>query len=384
MPDDLVLFGVASDGSVEQWDGLQTPEGILLRWFHARDLGFPDYGYDLYRSRVPDIPPLVWHIIAPFVSGQTSYNHADEILLGSELGFQFYGTMNNMALVVQPGDRITLTFPDGAWFLSVEPSPQVAGTVTAEIFAGGESRGVRQLASGDPPWTWRTRGIERVELTGNGAVRWIHYGLLNSPRHWTHLVHLCLPVSDPSYPCSPQPTGTDEDEASSRVPPGVDWEARYSTGFGQLHPYLKVLAPRTSVSFPASSDPDAPELGMEPEDAIMMAALDPHIARVLGLAWDDPVKLDGSEWSYKLVGRWKGPPVVVTFESLDALVTLSEAGVRVALDWEEVELVDGGIALRPSREEPLRLDFAEPKDTLVFELGAEEEGSPKMEGKRLS
>jgi len=53
MNKELILISVASDGSVEQWDGLNTPKGILLRWFHG-SLGFPELGYDVFRAKITD------------------------------------------------------------------------------------------------------------------------------------------------------------------------------------------------------------------------------------------------------------------------------------------------------------------------------------------
>lgn len=370
MNDELVLLGVGSDGSVEQWDGVPAPQGILLRWFHRADLGFPDYGYDLYRARVPDIRPLAWNILAAWLVDQTSYDHAGEVLLESEVGFQFQATPTGLALVIAPGDRITLRFPDPAWYVSVEAA-QFGTSFEVEVFAGGESKDVRQIVTGGPREEWVTRGVERIELTGDGAVTWIRYSLLNTSRHWTHLTHLCLPVTDPAYPCAPQPTGTDEDEARSRVPAGVDWAARYSAGFAELNPYLKALATRTPASFPASADPDAPDLGMDPASAVLVAALDPHIARVVGLAWDDdlnPHGLDGKDWSYKLVGEWKGERVLRPLASLDALATLSDSGVMLRSDWQNLEPVDGAIRVHVRDEPALRVDFAEPVDEVVLEV----------------
>jgi hypothetical protein len=368
--DELILLAVGSDGSVEQWDGVPAQRGILLRWFHRSDLGFPDYGYDLYRARVPDIPALAWEILAQWLADQTRYDHAGEVILESEAGFQFQGTPTGFALVIAPGDRVTLTFPDPAWYMSVEPA-QFGTSFEVEVFAGGESKEVRQLASGGPREEWVTRGIERVELTGDGAVTWIRYGLLNAPRHWTHMTHLCLPVTDPGYPCGPQPTGTDEDEARSRVAAGVDWAARYSAGFADLHPHLKALATRTPTSFPPSTDPDAPDLGMDPASAVLVAALDPHIARMLGLAWDDDLRpngLDGKEWSYKLVGRWKGARVLRPLDSLEALATLAEWGMMIRGDWQNLEPVDGAIRVHAGAEAAFRVDFAEPVDEVMLEV----------------
>jgi hypothetical protein len=370
--DDLALLAVGSDGNVEQWDGETAPTGIMLRWFHRPDLGFPDYGYDLYRAHVPDIAPLVWDILAPLIAGQTTYDHAGELVLASDVGLSFQQTTIGLSLVIAPGDRVSLTFPDPAWHVEIEPA-LVGAFVDVEVFAAGESKEVRRLAPGGGTEKWITRGIDRVEITGDGAIRRIGYGLVNAPRRWLHLTHLCLPVTDPAYPCGPQPAVSDEDEARDRVPAGVDWVARYAPGFAEMHPYLRALATRRPAAFPPSADPDAPVLGLDPEAAVLIAALDPHIARIVGLAWDDPLApngLDGTEWSYKLVGRWRGERVRAQLGSPKDLASISRLGIAVRVDWESLGAPEGGVQVRAG-EPSLRLDFREPADEVVLVLGTE-------------
>ena len=58
MTETLGVLAIASDGSVEQWDGAKPARGVMLRWFADDILDFPDYGYDIYRAPVGDATPF--------------------------------------------------------------------------------------------------------------------------------------------------------------------------------------------------------------------------------------------------------------------------------------------------------------------------------------
>lgn len=68
MNDEFILIGVAPDRPVGQWDRLDTPPGILLRWFHG-SLGFPEFGYDLFRAKITDPAGLNWAMPADLLAG---------------------------------------------------------------------------------------------------------------------------------------------------------------------------------------------------------------------------------------------------------------------------------------------------------------------------
>ena len=64
-------------------------------------------------------------------------------------------------------------------------------------------------------------GVERLQLVGAGAIRAVTYRLAHGAKPWTLVKHLCLPVFDADYQCSPTATGNEDAEARSRVPPRV-------------------------------------------------------------------------------------------------------------------------------------------------------------------
>ena len=88
----IVVFGVGSDASVEQWDGYRASRGIMLRWF-LPDLDFPPFGFDVHRASIPDIPPLPFDDInTQAVSGKTSWAYGGIVTLISRNGFTFQPT----------------------------------------------------------------------------------------------------------------------------------------------------------------------------------------------------------------------------------------------------------------------------------------------------
>src|SRR4051812_8584366 len=333
--DDIVLLGVASSGTVEQWDGVAARVGVLLRWFHRPEIGFPDYGYDVYRAKLSDVPPLWFDDpTAQALGGQNDWSYVGEVDLHSDAGFRFAPIgPNRNALVVAPQDKVELRFPDPAWYLRLDPGLH-GPDVQVELWSGGVQRAVHHLKPGGPPVEAVTRGVERVVLSGDGSLASVAYRLLTSRRQWTHLAHLCLPVRDPGYQCGPLTGATEEDEARSRVPAGVQaqWSSRYQQGFADLLPVLRRIATNKPASpLPASTDPAAPSVDADERAALQLAGLDPHIARIVGLAYDAPFPqgLDGAVYSYRVVGRWRGRRASIALGGA-SLSQLARSGVKLS------------------------------------------------------
>lgn len=339
--DDIVVFGVASSGAVEQWDGHATPAGILLRWFARPELGYPELGFDIYRAQVPDVPSLPFNDLnVPLVEGKLSWTYANVVTLSRPSGLHFEpsGQLGWWRLVVAPGgDPVTVRFSSPAWLVNVH-----AGMGTSELMVNGKAAGatVRQESLSWPGATisWRTRGIEELEISGDGSVSLIGFHLLDDQASWQLLAHRCLPVIDPGYRCGPQPARTEADEARSRLPAKVaaQWTTRFSDAFANLLPPLRRLATGAAPSaIPgAKGQPDIRLTGDE-QTIIALSALDPHGARILGLAFDDPLggALDRREYTYKIVGRWLGKPVRVDFggDPIDVRGLRRDHGVDIDL-----------------------------------------------------
>src|SRR6476469_8450653 len=177
--EDVVVFGAASNGSTARWDGHATPTGVLLRWFVAADLGYPALGFDVYLAQVPDVHPLPFDDLnVPFVNGQTSWEYAG-VTLTCPGGLQFVpsGQLGWWQLVVTPASPVTLTYSSPAWLVQLR-----AGHGPTALEAVGYAAGVeRRREALDTPFsslTWRTRGIESVQVTGSGALSFAGYHLV--------------------------------------------------------------------------------------------------------------------------------------------------------------------------------------------------------------
>jgi hypothetical protein len=214
----------------------------------------------------------------------------------------------------------------------------------------------------------------RSWLSGEGTISFIGFHLLDDPRFWTHIAHRCLPVHDPAYLCGPRGAATEEDEAEMRLPAdaAVEWKQRFADPFKAMLPALHRLA-RGDVAAaipPDSLDARHPRLttpdGMDERALIRVAMLDPHVARILGFACDDPLALNGQEYAYKVIGIWRGARHDVDGSKLrlaDFLKRLTKAGVKVkrtskdatlnfpagALDFQLT--TDGEVALEWSAED---------------------------------
>lgn len=333
--DEVVLFGVGSDGSVPQFDGGQAPKAVMLRWLQAPGLSFPDFGYELERARIPDLIPLDWNQHVNEIEGRSTFEfQGGAAVLSSDQPLALIPLGFGPGLVVPPDGWISVRFHGPAWWTVVRGRPSSSRLVVQGL-ASGVVKVEAPLLPGVPV-DWRTRGMDEIRVTGDGIVESVQYQALDAKRGWNHIAHLCLPVLDPRYPCAP--TGaSDEDVAAARVPPGVDWATRYSAGFRPLDALLVALATRTSAPAaepsPAvtSTTTPAPVGHVDPDGALQLALLDPHLARAVGVLYDDPVTpngLDGTAWAYRVVGRWAGP--VRTVELTPA--GLRAAGVALAVD----------------------------------------------------
>jgi len=336
----IVVFGVGSDASVDQWDGHRAPRGILLRWF-LPDFDFPPFGFDVYRASIPDIPPLPFNDSnVAAVSGTPSWEYAGIVTLSCTSGLTFQPTTlaGWNALVITPTAPVRVRFNGTAWRIQVNAAPIGAGIEVVALVDGVET--LREtLDQPNAQLLWRTRHVGEMVLRGEGTVSFIGFHLLDDARFWTHIAHRCLPVHDPAYSCGPRGAANEEDEAAMRLPAavGADWKLRFKAPFNAMLPALRRLAlgePPAAVP-PDTLNPQHPlltsESGSTERALIRMALLDPHVARILGLAYDDPLVLDGQEYAYKVTAIWRGVRREVVGTGLklaDFLKHLAEAGAR--------------------------------------------------------
>jgi hypothetical protein len=331
--DELAIFGVASGGSVEQWDGHPTPAGILLRWFPPDGIDFPDLGFDVYRAAVPDVPPLPFNELnVPLVESSPSWTYGN-VTLSCAAGLHFQPAQHPgwYSLLVTAGAPVTLDFAFPAWLVRVVSADGTSGLTVTGFSAGRERTRYRCDFPGQTV-EWRTRGLQRVVLEGTGSVSFVGYHLLDGKASWQHLAHLCLPVVDPAYPCGSPAGQTEEQIAAARLPQPVaaEWPARFAPQFGDLTAALhRLVRDQPPPVLPAPSDPDEPALLAGEREMLALALLDPHVARILGTAYDDPLPggLNGREYVYRVVGTWRGDRLTYDAADGDVLTRASADGV---------------------------------------------------------
>lgn len=313
----------------------------MLRWF-LPDLDFPPLGFDVHRAAIPDIPPLPFDDInTAAVQGQPSWDYAGIVTLScaSGLTFEPSPTPGWNHLVITLNAPVRVRFKGSAWRIQVRAEPVSDGIDVVAVVDGVESSR-ETLNQPNAQLLWRTRDVTEIVLRGEGAVSFIGFHLTEDSRFWTHLAHRCLPVHDAAYACAPRGAATEEDEAAMRLPAAVavDWKTRFSNPFKTMLPALHRLARGDAPADvpPDSLDPRQPRLttanGVGERALIRMALLDPHVARILGLAYDDPVALNGQEYAYKVTGLWRGARREVDGSRLalaDFFKQLGKQGVRV-------------------------------------------------------
>jgi hypothetical protein len=371
--EEIALFAVGSEGVVDQWDGYKTPKGMLLRWFARPELGFPDYGYDIYRSRPPKTDPLpLSEKQVGLVGGKQAWV-SGEVFVDppTSLTFQQAGT-NVPVLAVDVGRFVGLRFSELAWYVRVQALAGSTGRVKA--YYGGVLRLEHRFSMGALDVEWCTRGIDRIELVGPVRIVLIEHRFRDATVQWQPVKHLCLPVTHPNYRCRAQPTIPDADEAKSRVPVAERWSTKYQPVFSDMYPTLKALAGRETPSpIPSTPDgqPNGPTLVLDSLAAVNLAALDPHVARILGLAWDDPLEprgFDGEIYGYKIVGRWWREPTRGMTTNLAAENLLTSHGISFERTGGTLAVVGGGLRIRLGAGDVVRFTFPDPIDSVRFDM----------------
>lgn len=382
---DLIVFGVASDGKVPQWDGHATPIGILLRWFVRPELGYPHLGFDVYRSTLSDVPPLPFNDLnAPLVNGRTTWTYAQQVTLSCADGLQFEPTTLPVwwrLLIKSTRAPLQVQFAGPAWLIDLRADEDTTDLTVIGKVAGAEVLRA-QLTTPGEMLQWRNRGIDSLELVGDGSLSSIGYRLRDDPASWTLLAHRCLPVIDPSYPCPPQVAATAEDEARSRLPTAVaaEWPTRFAQSFANLLPALQRLATNAQAQpIPAAQGNADVHLNVDEQTLIALSALDPHGARMLGLAYDDPLSgsLNGREFVYKVVGRWLHTPVQLSFKNnpFDAQLLQDKYGVKAKLGGNT-----GTVELVLQFPQPVYAFEMQLVDVLVIDWSADENTPDAADG----
>lgn len=304
---DLVMVALGSQGQPQRWFGPPMEEGVHLRWTFRSELGYPFSGFGL--SRRPHVAGTLVDVALP--SAPT-------------------------ALIPLPAvaRRVTAEFEHPFWFAFLSPPKPLPGAVG--LFEDVESS-TSSVAMARTRVTVSVEGdaLTAVRLTtpGRWRLRRLRYVPVSQDQDtgWDRLRPICLPVTDPKYPCHPGPVnaGADRDEARSRIAAQdgqldtemvdqylelLDWQEFHHRARTLFDPPIPA-----SLALSSAIDSEAPSVGTSTVDLALLASVDPYVARILGLYWIDRTAQPGQPYDYKLVGKWlksqlKAPETTLDFE----------------------------------------------------------------------
>lgn len=337
----LAMVGLGSVGDMPPND-LQPrlPDGIHLRWASARELGFPWFGYFLFRRRHRSGKPVcVREALARMPSGSWSSSHLATPygVFTSDVDLVFTDDFPAEGVAeIDLGQRELLRFtmaPD------VRPSHRVDIRVGIREGAGGVDGQILIRALQDDVLVAEANvaaepgevvteslsadAISVIELTGSDAALLdvcCYPVSQNARQGWERVPEfrypLALPVRHPQYPCAALPTSLLASQAlgMSRVKYGPD-DVWAGTRFAQLHEQLVKLVQEgpsgtpmvdQSTSVPGTSTPpdsvgEPTMLEQYPLELVLFGSLNPAIAQMVGLYWVDEHAEPGQSYDYMIV-----------------------------------------------------------------------------------
>ncbi|MCC7205743.1 MAG: hypothetical protein IT323_00460 [Anaerolineae bacterium] len=339
-PEWLAMKALGVDGGQELADGSLMAAGIHLRWDFDSDLGFPRGGFDVYRR--PHEPGQLWcGVFFPEPDGGVVLGGNDLIQM---VNVTVSGERNFVDGCGQPIPDTALQLPglqtlrldmtEPARHVKILLDPASPAPIVGDAYwrKGDDDVLVdralaRQGAPGDP-WTVRLYAdrIDSVLLRGRDmVVCQVCYVLVEdsltvnwgAPLNAPDVIH--LPITSAEWPGVHPHQPDDVAEADARLPTGLPAEARdaYLTGFeDELHPILFDLVSTQPqqmafVDEPGTGDGQQPaptRLRWQSLQLLRLAALDPNLARILGLYWHDATAQAGQRYDYRIVAHWDDRP----------------------------------------------------------------------------
>ncbi len=362
----LTMTSRGSTGGEPRVDGSALEQGIHLRWQTAPELGFPPGGFDLYRRREnnghywrcgsfreADVVGVAW---VP----------ADDDHVRPGVAFEFSGVVRitrgcddqDRTAARFPGDReirisfgapvriVRITFdsdtPANPIGEAIRETPSGPVTVAREpAHKRGKVRVLTVHADGFDHLVLRGRDMMLCELCfvllREGKDLFWPQNPLNGA------TPIYLPITHPVWGSPHNHPGDDQAEAEARLPAGLPEERRqaYADGFrDDLHGLLYDLVgtdPQRLHRIQHNDAESAASLDWPGVSLIQLMALDPNLARELGLYWHDEPPSTSTFYDYRVVAHYDDTPYPgrrITFGDLEPGrrigTTLERRGLRVA------------------------------------------------------
>ena len=344
----LSMVGLGTNGGQARADGSTLERGIHLRWQIDDRLGFPSGGFDIYR-REQDLTPYACCSqvtvtpagsirLTPATPGMTctladfssSGAASPAVACGSALGAFFSASQAVTIEFAEPVRSVSLTL-DAA----TPPTPHAAafwrsGQDLVQVAAQDAVTG----SSGE--WTLAIYAdqIDRLVLSGTDllictlcSVRTFDgYDLGWGALPLNGTLPIYLPITNPEWFSPHAHTPDDQAEAEARLPLNLptDTFAAYASGFAdELHTILYDLVgtqPQYLHKLSEIADDNPATLQWPGLDLLLLAALDPNLARILGQYWLDLPPKANKYYDYRVVahyGQYEAPGRSFHFNALD-------------------------------------------------------------------
>ncbi len=342
---DLAMLGVGIDDFRQPGVGLpEVPDGIHLRWSFARERGFPWFGYYLFRRDRFQAKPRCYSAHRPKRKGPQGRR---KLRLPGTGPLEFGIVTSDRNLVTTAaGDldlngrevlRLALPERHPAHQVSLELRLRARTRIRVRFLHLGRTIGSRLAVARLGPRTvelsFEADTVDAVEISGGRAVlRELCYvsirdSAADRPGNvWQPLADftypLMMPVRGPDYfPAGPADSGQALRLAMPRLRTGDPDHWRHDS-FRELHDLLRSLVAGAPGQMHQqilaglageSEQPGAPAPGLggaSPLDLVLLAALSPQVAQMVGLYHVDEATERGKLYDYCLIadhdGRCRG------------------------------------------------------------------------------
>lgn len=328
----IAIIGTGADGNYDLWDGHKIERGNHLRWFFDPSLGFPHLGFNLYRrdsGRLVSVQVEELYAMLeenPIISVINANAGITIKTSNQAMNLSVESTPFGLGLRIAPSTPIEIILPDTAWFLKIELHAAVNGKLKVSCSLQGNTVFSTEITS--HRLIHYPDGVDQVKLEGDGWLTLFSIDPRSPTEGWQPYASICLPVTHARYPCRHSRTdGTiagDEAEAKARLPQQQEILDRYVNGpavggtpSGSLRPFLDKLYPELlSLALHEDKPPQwiattlsstHPRLeNVNRLNYLLLFALNPYIARILGLYYvDKEAHITPPKWyDYKIEGHW--------------------------------------------------------------------------------
>lgn len=279
--------------------------GIHLRWNIDAALGFPSFGFRLFRrdsAKASSKPLCVDLLKITLAKGAKGFSFGTVTITCKAPIVETAGTLGGTALVPSIPGAWSAVSTEKLCELSISEY-HAAGKVTVRAYDGGMlvAEQTRLATATEGTVTVRADRFDRVVITCSPTtakielyrICWKLVSASAGGDEWTPLVNLRLPRS--------------WTEASSRIPSPV--HPLYSATYPRLEHLIKLviagdISRKEVVQVNATIDATPGIFTYEPVKLLLFAASDPYIARMLGLYHLDTTAVVGAAYDYKVVGHW--------------------------------------------------------------------------------